>query len=74
MLAAGLPAADSHFQGVIRGEQGGQEGEVGHGAGPVLSVDPAFNGLSFIRVSIGSNDWFPHQLSGDGTQELIRNA
>lgn len=52
MLAAGLPAADSHFQGVIRGEQGGQEGEVGHGAGPVLSVDPAFNGLSFIRVSI----------------------
>lgn len=27
------------------------------------------------RTSLtGSNDWFPHQLSGDRTQELVRNA
>ena len=52
MLVAGLPAANSHLQGVIRGEQSGQQREVGHGAGAVLSVDPAADGLSFIRVSI----------------------
>lgn len=71
---AGLPAFNCHLQGVARDEQSGQQGEVGHRAGAVLGVDPALNGLSFIRVSISSSDWLPHQLSGDWTKELIRNA
>lgn len=74
MLLAGLPAADSHLQGVVWGEQSGHQGEVGHGAGAVLGVDPALDGFSFVRVSIGSDDWLPHQLSGDRTQKLIRSA
>lgn len=67
MLLAGLPAADGHLQSVVRGEQSGQQREVGHRAGAVLGVDPALDGFSFIRVSISSDDWLPHQLSCDWT-------
>lgn len=51
-LLAGPPAADGHLQGVVGGEQGGQEGQVGHGAGAVLRVDPALDGLPFVRVAV----------------------
>lgn len=87
---------------MVRGEKCGQQGEVGHGAGAVLGVDPALYGFPFVRVSVCekiqhdlkrrtprtqappqekggslltcSHGWIPHKLSGDGTQELIRNA
>lgn len=49
---AGLPATNSHLQGVVRGEQSRQQGEVGHGAGAVFGTNPALNGLFFIRVAI----------------------
>lgn len=52
MLLAGLPAADCHLQGVVGGEQSGQQREVGHGTGAVLGVDPALDGFSFVRVSV----------------------
>lgn len=45
---AGLPPFNCHLQGVARDEQSGQQGEVGHGAGAVLGVDPALDGLFFI--------------------------
>lgn len=51
-LVAGLPAANCHLQGVVRGEQGRQEGEVGHGAGAVFGANPALNGLFFIGIAI----------------------
>lgn len=51
-LVAGLPATNSHLQGVVRGEQSRQQGEVGHGAGAVFGINPALNGLFFIWVAI----------------------
>ena len=33
-------------------EQRGLQGQVGHGAAPVLGADPAFDGLMLIRVAI----------------------
>lgn len=52
MRVAGFPATDGHLQGVVGGQQSGQQGQVGHGAGAVLRVDPDLDGLSFIGVTI----------------------
>lgn len=45
---AALPAGDGHPQGVVGREQPGLEGKAGHGAAPVLGVDPALDGLPLI--------------------------
>lgn len=45
---AGPPAGDGHPEGVVGREQRGLQGQVGHGAAPVLGVDPALDGLPLI--------------------------
>ena len=49
---AGGPAPDGHLQGVVGCEQGGLQGQVGHGAGAVPAVDPTLNGLPLIGVAV----------------------
>lgn len=51
-LLTAPPAVNGHLQGVVGGEQGGHQGEVGHGTGAVLGADPAADGFPFVRVSI----------------------
>lgn len=52
LLLAAPPAVDGHLQGVVGGEHGGHQREVGHGTGAVLGADPAGDGFPFVRVSV----------------------
>lgn len=46
------PSENGHFQSTVGRQKGGLQGQVGHGAGAALRVDPALNGLPFIRVTV----------------------
>lgn len=46
------PSENGHFQSTVGCQKGGLQGQVGHRAGAALRVDPALNGLAFIRVAV----------------------
>ena len=50
----GSPAADGHLEHPVGDEQGGLQGQVGHGAGAVLGADPALHRLPFVGEAICS--------------------
>ena len=55
-LLAGGPTPDGHLQGVVGREQGGLQGQVGHGAGAVPAVDPALDRLPLVGVAVWGDD------------------
>lgn len=55
-LLAGLPSRYCHLQGSVGGENGGLEGQVGHGAASVLPPEPALHGASLIGIPICGAD------------------
>lgn len=55
-LLARLPSRDCHLQGPVGGENGGVEGQVGHGAAPVPPPEPALDGVSLVGIPICGAD------------------
>lgn len=55
-LLARLPSRYCHLQGSVGGENGGLEGQVGHGAASVLPPEPALDGVSLIGIPICGAD------------------
>lgn len=46
------PSKNGHFERTVGCQKSGLQGQVGHRTGAALRVDPALNGLPFIRVAI----------------------
>ncbi len=46
------PSKNGHFERTVGCQKSGLQGQVGHGTGAALRVDPALNGLPFIRIAV----------------------